>query len=200
MAKGKYPTPSNSWNPWLREEHSDRNHWPSESRGLSLGQTTLTYKKCIVKETVMKNISTPVNESFSRTITGNSISVGKVIWKSPTWIDMAKTNIRIGFWNVRTMYASGKLAEITAEMKRYNLHVIGDSESRWMDSGRIWTTTDETLLYSGQEDGQHHEGVAVILKKGVEKSLMAWKPISNRLLTIGLRGKQVNTIPMLRSH
>ena len=43
----------------------------------------------------------------------------------------AKTKTRIGFWNVRTMYEAGKLAQITAEMRRYNLHMLGVSESRW---------------------------------------------------------------------
>lgn len=96
------------------------------------------------------------------------------------------------------MYATGKpaqiekLAQITAEMRRYKLHVLRVSESRWTDSGRMRTTTGETLFYSGREDGQRHEGVAVILKKGIEKSLMEWKPICNRLLTVRLRGKQVN--------
>lgn len=42
-------------------------------------------------ETVIKNISTPVNESFSRIITGNSKTVGKAIGKLPTWIEMLST-------------------------------------------------------------------------------------------------------------
>lgn len=76
-----------------------------------------------------------------------------------------KTKIRIGFWNVRTMYATGKpaqigkSAQITTEMRRYKLHMLGVSESRWTDSGRMRTTTGETLLYSGREDGQRHEGL-----------------------------------------
>lgn len=63
------------------------------------------------------------------------------------------------------MYATGKpaqigkSAQITAEMRRYKLHVLGVSESRWTDSGRMRTTTGETLLYSGREDGQCHEGL-----------------------------------------
>ena len=37
----------------------------------------------------------------------------------------AKTKTRIGFWNVRTMYETGKLAQVTTGMRRYNLHVLG---------------------------------------------------------------------------
>ena len=33
----------------------------------------------------------------------------------------AKCKTGIGFWNVRTVYETGKLAQATAEMRRYNL-------------------------------------------------------------------------------
>jgi hypothetical protein len=105
----------------------------------------------------------------------------------------AKCKTRIGFWNVRTMYETGKLAQVTAEMRRYNLHVLGISESRWIGSGRHKTNTGETILYSGREDDQHHEGVAIILKKGLEKCLMEWKPINSRLMKVRLKGRHINT-------
>ena len=40
-----------------------------------------------------------------------------------------KTKIRIGFWNVRMMYETGKLAQVIAEIRRY-LHILGISKSR----------------------------------------------------------------------
>ena len=48
----------------------------------------------------------------------------------------AKTKTRIGFWNpdVRTMYETGKLLKVTAEMRRYKLHILGVNESRWTGS------------------------------------------------------------------
>ena len=42
----------------------------------------------------------------------------------------AQTKTRIGFWNVRSKYETGKLAQVTAEMRRYNLHVLGVSGER----------------------------------------------------------------------
>ena len=103
-----------------------------------------------------------------------------------------KHKTRIGFWNVRTMYETGKLAQVTSEMRRYNLHILGISESRWTGSGRYRTNTGETVLYSGRDDNLHHEGVAIILKKGIEKSLMEWKPINSRLMKVRLRGRHIN--------
>ena len=104
----------------------------------------------------------------------------------------AKTKTRIGFWNVRTMYETGKLAQVTTEMRRYNLHVLGVSESRWIGTGRLKTVSGETVLYSGRDDELHREGVAIILKKGADRSLLEWKPINSRLIKARLKGKQNN--------
>uniref|UniRef100_A0A8C7WPA4 Endonuclease/exonuclease/phosphatase domain-containing protein n=1 Tax=Oryzias sinensis TaxID=183150 RepID=A0A8C7WPA4_9TELE len=103
-----------------------------------------------------------------------------------------KTKTRLGFWNVRTMYQTGKLAQVTSEMRRYNLHILGVSETRWIGSSRVITSTGETLLYSGREDSKHQEGVAIILKKGAEKSLIEWKPVNSRLIKIRMRGRHMN--------
>ena len=71
-----------------------------------------------------------------------------------------KSNTRIGFWNVRTIYDTGRLAQVKSEMRRYNLQILGISESRWTGSARLRTSTGETVLYSGRDDDQHHEGEA----------------------------------------
>ena len=105
---------------------------------------------------------------------------------------IAKTTTLIGFWNVRKMYEQGRVAQVIAEMKRYKLDILGVSESRWTKSGRMKTTTGETVLYSGREDDLHHEGVAIIMKKGMEKYLMEWKPVNSRIIQARLKGRQTN--------
>ena len=86
----------------------------------------------------------------------------------------AKTQTRLCFWNLRTMFETGKLAQVTSEMNRYNLslHIICVSESKWTGEGRQGTGTGETVLHSGSNDNMHFEGVAIILKKGLEKSFI----------------------------
>ena len=86
--------------------------------------------------------------------------------QSHNWSCQRKNNTLIGFWNVRTMYEQGRMAQVIAEMKRYKLDILGVSESRRTKSERMKTTTGETVLYSGREDDLHHEGVAIIIKKG----------------------------------
>ena len=85
----------------------------------------------------------------------------------------AKTQTRLGFWNVRPMFETGKLAQVTSEINRYNLHnYLGVSNSRSTGAGRQRTGTGETVLYSGRDDNLHFDGVTITLKKGLEKSLI----------------------------
>lgn len=96
---------------------------------------------------------------------------------------------RIGFWNMRAMYETGKLAQVTVEMRSYNLHILGISESRWTGSDRYGTNKGEIVLYSGTADD--HEGVTIILCKGME-CLVEWKSINRRLMKIRMKGEYIN--------
>ncbi|EDO40654.1 predicted protein, partial [Nematostella vectensis] len=55
------------------------------------------------------------------------------------------------------MYETGKTAQVAAEMMKFNLTVLGISESRWTGPGQKRLTSGELLLYSGheQEDAAH---------------------------------------------
>ena len=92
-----------------------------------------------------------------------------------------KTTVRIGAWNVRTMYEPSKTAQVIDEMNRHNLDILGVSESRWKDAGRIVTSDGSAILYSGGKD-THTSGVALIVKKDKVKCLLEWEPISDRLI------------------
>ena len=100
--------------------------------------------------------------------------------RSRSLMDPKKT-IKIGAWNVRTMYQVSKTAQVIKEMKRYQLGIIGISECRWTGSGRI-KTQGYTIIYSGRDDDQHTEGVAIIMNEDCAKSLIEWEPINGRLI------------------
>lgn len=63
----------------------------------------------------------------------------------------AKTITRIGTWNVRTLYQSGRLAQLLKEFDDYQLDILGISEMRWIESGRI-ISDGKTILYLCHED------------------------------------------------
>ena len=47
-----------------------------------------------------------------------------------------------------TMYAAGKLAQVTNEMRNNGLSILGISEARYIGSGQQRLATGELLLYS----------------------------------------------------
>ena len=100
-----------------------------------------------------------------------------------------RNNMTIGCWNVRTMFQTGKLAQIAKEFESYNINILGISEARWMGTGKKKLTTGQTLLYSGRKDDQHQEGVALLMKKEVEQALIEWNPISERLISARFNSK-----------
>ncbi|GFS13735.1 craniofacial development protein 2-like [Elysia marginata] len=60
-------------------------------------------------------------------------------------------SLRIASWNVRTLYQAGKTAQLTTEMKRYRLHILGVSETHWIQSGQKTLGSGELILFSGRE-------------------------------------------------
>ena len=62
-----------------------------------------------------------------------------------------KSRMRVGCWNIRTMYTVGKAAQIAREMERYRLDLLGLSEIRWTGAGCIKMGNGYTMIYAGEE-------------------------------------------------
>ena len=60
------------------------------------------------------------------------------------------------------------------------------SEARLTDSGRRILASGHTIFYSGRTDNLHRGGVAVILTRKVEKTVLEWKPVNDRLMKVRL--------------
>ncbi|GFS20455.1 endonuclease-reverse transcriptase [Elysia marginata] len=103
-------------------------------------------------------------------------------------------SLRIASWNVRTLYQAGKTAQLTTEMKRYRLHILGVSETHWIQSGQKTLGSGELILFSGREHNQHSEGVALVLAKYAQKSLRGWEPHGERIIMTSFqtRSKNIN--------
>ncbi|GFR93208.1 craniofacial development protein 2 [Elysia marginata] len=87
---------------------------------------------------------------------------------------MLRETSRLGTWNVRTLYPTGKLKEVAREFNTYKLDTLGISETRWTGYGRLTLGTGETILYSGHEekDANHAERVGLMLFRQAAKSLL----------------------------
>ncbi|MEE4247398.1 MAG: reverse transcriptase domain-containing protein [Kangiellaceae bacterium] len=108
-----------------------------------------------------------------------------------TFLSTRKT-LTIGAWNVRTMYEAGKTAQVAAEMRKYNIALLGLSETRWLQTGQLRLLTGELLLYSGHEDqnAAHTEGVAIMLSREAQRALIRWEAHGPRLITATFRTKK----------
>jgi len=51
----------------------------------------------------------------------------------------------------------GKCAQVTKEMQRCGISILGVSEMRWNSCGKITTASGETVLHSGMDEGENQE-------------------------------------------
>jgi len=70
-----------------------------------------------------------------------------------------KNTIRIGTWNLQTLYRASKLAQLLKEFDTYQLDILGISEMRWTSSGRM-SSDGKTVLYFGHRY-EHIRGVGL---------------------------------------
>ena len=109
-----------------------------------------------------------------------------------TTIILPRTTTTSGTWNVRTIYDTGKTAQVAAEMRNYRLSILGISESRWNGSGQRRLITGELLLFSGheQENAPHTQGVALMLSRTAQRAQIGWEGHRPRINTATIRTKE----------
>ena len=89
--------------------------------------------------------------------------------------------LNIGTWKDRTLYQPGKLDNLIQELNHIKLNIMGIAETRWTDTGKI-VKDNYTMIYSGGED--HKNGVGIILRNKVAKSMIRYWPISDRVVMV----------------
>ena len=86
--------------------------------------------------------------------------------KPPMKLRSPQACVKIGQWNIRTLFEAGKCAQVILEMQRYDVSILGVSEMRWNSCGRFRIATGETVLYTGMDEGENRErGAGSILSK-----------------------------------
>ena len=136
----------------------------------------------------------------SITHTGNIILADD--GKTPDFTEMrkirnkwVKKKHKLGTWNIRSM-AAGKLNTVIEGAKSNNIDILGVAEHRLAESGHFTTSCGGQFIYSGREiAGQ--SGVSVFLSKAIVRSLIGYKPVNDRIITITLLG-QVKNITLIQ--
>ena len=99
--------------------------------------------------------------------------------------------ITIATWNVRTLAQTGKLLELTYELKNYYWHIVGLCELRWKNFGEQLTEEGHVLYYSGELD-KRTKGVGFLVNKTIKNTVIGCRPVSSRLISIRLRAAPFN--------
>ena len=71
--------------------------------------------------------------------------------KPPMKLLPPKVCVKIGQWNVRTLFESGKCAQVIKGMQKYGICILRVSEMRWNSCGRLRLATGETVLDAGMD-------------------------------------------------
>jgi exonuclease III len=96
--------------------------------------------------------------------------------------------MRFGNWNVRTLLQAGNMNAIAEEAERYKMDVLALQEMRWKDKGLI-KKSKYNIYYSGKEDRQGNRGVGFIVSKKINRSVLGFSPICDRICTPRIKGK-----------
>ena len=83
-----------------------------------------------------------------------------------------RNTMKIGNWNVRTLYTSGNLTLAAREMTTRGIDIMGISETHWTGQGRIELAEGETIIYSGRDDDNHRQGVGILMSKTAARALI----------------------------
>ena len=95
----------------------------------------------------------------------------------------------IGTWNVRSMN-QGKLEVVKQEMARVNIDMLGIRELRWTGMGEF-NSDDHYIYYYGQESLRRN-GVAIIVNKRVQKTVLGCNLKKDRVISARFQGKPFN--------
>ena len=99
-------------------------------------------------------------------------------------LKVTKHPFTTGTWNIRTLYAKGRVKELTHELECYKWLVVGLSEGRWTGCGEI-VSEGHKLWFSG-ENKDHVNGVGFIVNKSYLSMVMECKLVSSRSLQLEL--------------
>ena len=99
-----------------------------------------------------------------------------------------KNPIKVGLWNVKTLYKHGNKDLLVSEMERYKLDMCGVCETHLTGSGS--EIINGWLLVNSDKDDHHTHGVVLLLSPRSKASLMSYISINERILKVRLYATQ----------
>ncbi|VDO89092.1 unnamed protein product [Schistosoma margrebowiei] len=103
-----------------------------------------------------------------------------------------RATINLGTWGARTVGETARVFQIAAEMRGYNLEVLGISETHWTQVVQQRPASVELLLYFGHEgeNASHTQGVALMLCRQVQNTLTGCESHEHRIIKASFKTKR----------
>ncbi|XP_055371788.1 craniofacial development protein 2-like [Condylostylus longicornis] len=101
-----------------------------------------------------------------------------------------KTTLKIGTWNVNSLFESGKLANTVQEMQRLKIDILGISETWWPDKGEC-RVEGAKFYYSGNNTSTHRNGVGIIVTDKIIDYVTECVSYSDRIMLMKINAKPV---------
>ncbi|VDP05592.1 unnamed protein product [Schistosoma curassoni] len=113
-----------------------------------------------------------------------------------------RATIFIGTWDVQTTWETGRTSQTATEMRRYDLMVLGVSETHWTQAQQKRLDTGEMLLYFGhkEENALHTQGVALTLFKEARNALIGWESHGSRIIKASFKTKEGITMNVIQCY
>ncbi|KAG5336862.1 CFDP2 protein, partial [Acromyrmex charruanus] len=96
-------------------------------------------------------------------------------------LDTVGAKYRIASCNIRSLLITGKLANAVKEINRMKIDILGISKSRWTNNGACHYK-GSIFYYSGRTDGQHRNGVGILVRNTVKKYVKNVVAYSDRII------------------
>ncbi|VDP21206.1 unnamed protein product [Schistosoma margrebowiei] len=100
-----------------------------------------------------------------------------------------RATIFIGKWNVRIMWETGRNNQITVELRRYNLVVMGISETYWTRADQRGLDMGDMLLYISHEgkNAPCTRRLTLMLSKQARKVLIGRESHGSKIIKVSLK-------------
>ena len=108
-----------------------------------------------------------------------------------------KKLLKMGTWNVRTLYEAGRTMRVVREMKNYGISILGLSELRWLQSGQKKLFSGKVILYSGPKEDNAptppYRRRSLCFSREAQQALIGWELVNSWIIsaTFNTRNKNI---------